>query len=204
MDQAFDPRWKTRIGLLLGALAVALVAAVAVATSGMASNMSTQTSTTPVTVTGAKSMPGMPMAMAITPLGQSMWQGMRIRARAMAPASFILMNGNKQQIVHPTSKDAIHLMVMLNDAQTGAAIPYSSVWATITKNGKVVYDERLWAMLSRYMGVHYGNNVTLPGAGTYKLTLLISPPQAARHMEYENHWLKPHRVAMAFAWKPAK
>ena len=28
-------------------------------------------------------------------------------------------------------------MVMLNDAQTGVAIPYASVWATITKAGQV-------------------------------------------------------------------
>ena len=55
-------------------------------------------------------------------------------------------------------------MVMLNDAETGVAIPYSSVWATISKAGKVVYDERQWPMISRYMGPHYGNDVTLPGS----------------------------------------
>ena len=31
-------------------------------------------------------------------------------------------------------------------------------------------------MISAYMGPHYGNNVTLPAAGHYQLTLLISPP----------------------------
>jgi len=161
-------------------------------------------STTPVTVTGAKPMPGMPMAMAVTPLGQAIWQQMRIRARAMAPATFILLNGAKQQYVRPKKTDDIHLMVMLNDAQTGMAIPYSSVWATIHKGSKLVYDERLWPMLSRYMGIHYGNNVQLAGAGTYRLTLLVSPPQAARHVEYANHWLSPHRVTLTFNWKPAK
>ncbi|MGO9958088.1 MAG: iron transporter [Solirubrobacteraceae bacterium] len=64
---------------------------------------------------------------------------------------------------------------MLNDAQTGVAIPYATVWATITKSSKVVFDERQWPMLSRYMGPHYGDDVSLPGAGSYTLSLLLSP-----------------------------
>ena len=49
-------------------------------------------------------------------------------------------------------------------------------------------------MISEYMGPHYGNNVILPGAGIYQLTLLVSPPVSARHIEYQNVWLKPHRA----------
>ena len=89
-------------------------------------------------------------------------------------------------------------MVMLTDAQTHVAIPYASVWATISKGSKLVYDERLWPMISRYMGPHYGNNVSLPGPGEYKLSLLVSPPEAARHVEYKNVWLKPHRANSTF------
>ena len=42
-------------------------------------------------------------------------------------------------------------------------------------------------------------------AGTYKLTLLVSPPVSARHLEYQNVWLKPHQVTFTFHWaaKPA-
>ena len=93
-------------------------------------------------------------------------------------------------------------MVMLNDAQTGVPIPYAGVWATISKAGKVVYDERQWPMISRYMGPHYGNDVSLPGGGQYQLSLLVSPPVSARHVEYQNVWLKPHRVTLSFHWKP--
>ena len=56
-------------------------------------------------------------------------------------------------------------------------------------------------MISRYMGPHYGNNVSLPGPGEYKLSLLVSPPVAARHIEYENVWLKAHRASSTFHWK---
>ena len=93
-------------------------------------------------------------------------------------------------------------MILLSDASTGVAIPYSSVWATISKAGKIVFDERLWPMISRYMGPHYGNNVSLPGPGTYHLTLLVSPPAAARHLEYKNLWLQAHRVNLTFRWVP--
>ncbi len=55
-------------------------------------------------------------------------------------------------------------------------------------------------MISRYMGPHYGNNVALPSAGVYHMTLLVSPPVAARHLEYDNLWLQPHRVSLTFRW----
>jgi len=144
----------------------------------------------------------MPTAMTMVPLGQATWDGMRIQARTSAPASFELFDGSSQQLVRPTATDSFHLMVTLADAQTNYAIPYSSVWATVKKGGKVVFDERLWPMISRYMGPHYGNNVALPNAGLYHLTLLVSPPVAARHLEYKGLWLKPHRVNLTFRWVP--
>jgi hypothetical protein len=161
------------------------------------------------------SMPGMNMGPAenhavategITPvptqtLATATWQGMRILARATTPVPFVVYDGTSERMVKP-GKASFHLMVMLNDAHTGVALPYASVWATITKDGKVVYDERQWPMLSEYMGPHYGNDVTLPGAGTYKLSLLVSPPVSARHVEYQHVWLTPRRVTATFHWQP--
>ena len=135
-------------------------------------------------------------------LGVADWQHMKIQARAMTAVPFVIFNGTKERMVVPPKHTSFHLMVTLDDARTNYPIPYASVWATIRKAGKVVFDERQWPMLSEYMGPHYGNNVTLPGAGRYQLSLLISPPIAARHIEYKNVWLKPHRVSFAFNWKP--
>jgi hypothetical protein len=143
-----------------------------------------------------------PVAMAMVPLGQADWEGMTIAARTSSPATFELFNGTTQKLVKPTSTDSFHLMVTLSDDETGYAIPYSSVWATVSKGGKIVFDEQLWPMISRYMGPHYGNNVSLPSAGLYHLTLLVSPPVAARHLEYKGLWLKPHRVHLTFRWVP--
>ena len=134
-------------------------------------------------------------------LSSSRWQGMDISAEAMTAVPFVIFNGTQEQEVKPTPKTSFHLMVMLTDAQTHVAIPYSSVWASISKGSKLVYNERLWPMISRYMGPHYGNNVSLPGSGEYKLSLLVSPPEAARHVEYKNVWLKPHRANSMFHWR---
>ena len=167
--------------------------------SGSSSVMTIHGATLPAVQTSGTAMP---VAMAMVPLGQATWDGMDIAARATAPATFILLNGSSQQLVKPTANDSFHLMVMLTDAESGVAIPYSSVWATITKGSKVVFDERLWPMISRYMGPHYGNNVSLPSAGLYHVSLLVSPPAAARHLEYKGMWLKPGRVAFNFKWVP--
>lgn len=133
------------------------------------------------------------------------WQGMKIQARTTTPTEFVLYTGaGQERVVKPTKHTSFHLMVMLTDAHTGVAIPYATVWATITEHGRVVYDEAQRPMLSAYMGPHYGDNVTLPGSGHYQLTLLISPPVAARHLEYRNVWLKPHRVTVGFHWNPPR
>jgi uncharacterized protein involved in high-affinity Fe2+ transport len=135
-------------------------------------------------------------------LGVADWQGMKITADAMTPVPFLIYNGTSMQEVKPAKNTSFHLMVLLNDAQTGVVIPYASVWATVTKGSAMPVDERLWPMISRYMGPHYGDDVSLPGAGTYKLTLLISPPVSARHVEYQDVWLKPHQVTFTFHWAP--
>jgi Fe2+ transport protein len=153
--------------------------------------------------TGA-STSNLPKPMAMAPLGPAkVWQGMKIEAIRSAPLTFGVFSGTSMNLVKKTKKDSFHLMIKLTDARTGASIPYATVWCTIKKNGKIVFDERQWPMLSLYMGDHYGNNVALPGPGTYKLTVLIGPPQVARHPEYMHVWLKTHRVTYTFRWKGA-
>ena len=136
-------------------------------------------------------------------LGVADWQGMKITAEAMTAVPFLIYNGTSMQEVKPPKNVSFHLMVLLNDAQTGVVIPYASVWATITEGSKTPFDESLWPMISRYMGPHYGNNIVLPGAGTYHLSLLISPPVSARHVEYQDVWMTSHRVNFTFHWKQA-
>lgn len=196
------PRGR-RIALVVLTMA-ALTAGVAVARdlySDTTAPAAAATSTMPMKTGTSSSGMSMPMPVPMQTLGTSTWQGMKIVAQASTPLPFVVFSGTSERTVKPTMKDSMHLMVKLMDAQTGMAIPYASVWATIRKGSTVVYDARQWPMISRYMGSHYGNDVALPGKGSYQLSLLISPPQSARHMEYAKVWLKPHRVTMAFTWK---
>jgi len=165
------------------------------ASSGSMAGMNMGSGGSSVSVDGIKPVP-------TQPLGSAIWQGMKISAEATTPLPFVIYNGTSEQMVKAGPKASFHLMVMLSDAQTGVAIPYATVWATISRKGKIYYDARQWPMISRYMGPHYGNDVSVPGAGTYQLNLLVSPPVSARHVEYQNVWLHPHRVNMTFRWTP--
>jgi hypothetical protein len=187
-------------GLVAGcASADKTVAAKPAATSGSGS-MAGMSSAEPSTagkvasVNGIKPVPTQPLASAT-------WQGMKIEAQAMTAVPFVVYDGSGEQTIRPPKHTSFHLMVMLNDSHTGVPIPYATVWATIRKAGKVVYDERMWPMISAYMGPHYGNNVSLPGAGNYQMSLLVSPPVSARHVEYQNVWLHPHRANVTFHWQ---
>jgi hypothetical protein len=197
----------------------ALIVAIGLLGAGCSSTKGTSASAT--TPTSSSSMPaGMNMGPAPTVngikavptqlLASATWQGMKIEARTMTPSTFLEYEGTnangsvRLHTVRPTKQDSFHLMVMLDDIHSNYPIPYAQVWATISKAGKIVYDDEQWPMLSEYMGPHYGNNVVLPGAGHYQLSLLISPPAASRHLEYQGMWMSPHRVNVSFNWSPPK
>ena len=84
-----------------------------------------------VSVNGVKAVP-------TQLLGSAFWQGMKISVEATTPLPFVIYNGTSEQMVKAGPKTSFHLMVMLSDAQTGVAIPYASVWATIKQGGKIV------------------------------------------------------------------
>ena len=198
------PAGMLLLGVLIGALLVIAfgsgdTTSTPSATSGSASNSSSggmNMGTGAASGASAGGIKPVPMQQ----LGVADWQGMKITADAMTPVPFIVYNGTTSQEIKPAKNTSFHLMVLLNDAQTGVVIPYASVWATVTKGSAMPFDNRLWPMISRYMGPHYGDDVSLPGSGTYKLTLLVSPPVSARHVEYQNVWLKPHQVTFTFHW----
>lgn len=180
--------------------------------SGKTANAAMKTKMSTGSESGA-SMSGMKMGAeqsmsvdGITPiptqtLASAKWEGMKITAKAMTAVPFVVYNGKTMKEIKPSKNTSFHLMVYLNDEHTGVPIPYATVWAEISKGSHTYYDNRQWPMLSRYMGPHYGNNVSVPGSGTYELSLLISPPVSARHLEYKDVWTKPHRVNLAFHWK---
>jgi Fe2+ transport protein len=222
LDRRRDPLRRTAPISLVALVALVALLAAGCAGPGATASATAKQSTSTSAAQGSSGSDGMSgMAMTASPaaaagasaggispvptqvLGTAIWQGMKITAQAMTAVPFLIYNGTSMQEVKPPKNVSFHLMVMLNDAQTGVVIPYASVWATITEGSKTLFDESLWPMISRYTGPHYGNDVVLPGVGTYKLSLLVSPPVSARHLEYQDVWLAAHRVSFTFRWKPA-
>ena len=78
-----------------------------------------------------------------------------------------------------------------------------SVWATITKAGKIVYDERQWPMISRYMGPHYGNDVVAPGRRQLSAQPAGQPAGVGAPRRVPER-LAEARIAstLTFHWKP--
>jgi hypothetical protein len=135
-------------------------------------------------------------------LDRTVNEGMRIELATSVPTTFTIFQGDQSREVTPQPGDSMHLMTVLADDETGERIPYAEVWATITDaQGEIVFDERMWPMLSRGMGTHYGINVALPAPGTYDVSVQVGPPQAARHPEYTDRWTEPFTFETTLEWE---
>src|ERR1700722_7168258 len=126
--------------LAAGALVAGCASANKNASSG-ASSGSSASSSTPGMDMGSGSSTPVAAGNGIKPipsqlLATTTWQGMKIEARTMTAVPFVIYNGTGEQMVKPPKGTNFHLMVMLNDAPTNEPIPYASVWATFTKEGK--------------------------------------------------------------------
>ena len=190
-------------GARLGALAVggaAALAAAGCATPAAPAATSQPADTMPAMAgmsgMGAAALPGQ-----MHLLGSDTWQGMTVELASMPPQPFTVFEGQQTKPVIPTGKDSVHLMAVLADAQSHERIPYASCWVTVTDSGgAIVFDERMWPMISRDVGTHYGINVALPGPGRYSVRLRVGPPQAARHPEYAGIWLVPYTMTVSLQW----
>lgn len=69
--------------------------------------------------------------------------------------------------------DAVHLMAIPWDAETGIVLPNTGMSVDITKGQDLVSQEVIYPMLSQRMGFHYGANFRLDGDGTYDVTVSV-------------------------------
>ncbi|MFB6073921.1 MAG: hypothetical protein ABEJ89_02790 [Haloarculaceae archaeon] len=66
----------------------------------------------------------------------------------------------------------LHLMVAVWDPETGTALPVGSgLRVRIERDGETVASRAPWPMLSQPMGYHFGDNVSLPGQGRYRVVV---------------------------------
>jgi len=101
--------------------------------------------------------------------------------------------------VSPGDADA-HLMATVWDPDTGRVLPVrSGLSITIERDGETVDDRTPWTMLSQNMGFHYGDNVSLAGDGTYRVTVETGGLSIARLGEFADRFGDP--VTAEFEWE---
>jgi hypothetical protein len=90
------------------------------------------------------------------------------------PHRFWLVRGDGIEAVPPKIDDSIHLMMAFWDGDTGSLVPVDiGAQVTIRQGGETVTRVAPWAMISQQMGFHLGDNVALPGDGTYTAEITI-------------------------------
>ncbi len=100
------------------------------------------------------------------------------------PHRFWLVAGDRERVdVQPD--DTLHLMMVVWDAETGTVLPVDMSLEITDADGDLVHGDAPWSMLSQRMGFHYGDNVDLPGEGTYTASARVGPVSARRTGDLE-------------------
>ena len=92
------------------------------------------------------------------------------------PHRFWRTTGDRTNKVSINDDDTVHLMLTAWDDETKTVIPSSAASVSASKDGSgVLSNKKLWSMVSQNMGVHFGDNVELDGAGEYDVTASFGP-----------------------------
>jgi len=96
--------------------------------------------------------------------------------------------------------DAVHLMAVPWDAETGLVLPNTGLSVEISREGDLVSQEVIYPMLSQRMGFHYGANVPLDGDGTYDVTVSVGGLSIQRYGGLEGRLNDAAEATVPFAF----
>jgi hypothetical protein len=96
------------------------------------------------------------------------------------PHRFWLVTGQEKKKVEIQSDDSAHMMPVVWDQKTKIVPPDANPQITITQDGEQITQLSPWPMLSQLMGFHFGDNVQLPGDGTYRAEVRVGNPSTKR------------------------
>jgi hypothetical protein len=131
-------------------------------------------------------------------LAQTETEDLDVELHAMRPELFYVSEGDDFRPQRPSPKDSAHLMVSVSDKESGVRLPDATVTVRITDDtGATAFEGPLYPMVGRGMGLHYGENVQLATAGSYKVQLVIGPPRVGRHRAVQNAWNETTRITQA-------
>ena len=115
------------------------------------------------------------------------------------PHRFWNVTGKTRNKVVVKSDDSLHLMASVWDMETKTVLPLD-VSVDISNDDGQVVNRSLWPMLSPNMGFHGGDNIALPGEGTYDVTLRVGSLQMNRTKPFEGRFAQPRTAETTFTF----
>jgi hypothetical protein len=104
------------------------------------------------------------------------------------PHTFWTMTGWERSATEKTEEDAMHLMAVVWDDESGTTLPDAGVSVEVARDGDLVSQEVIYPMLSQPMGFHYGGNFPLPGDGTYTARVSVGGIAARATGDFEGRF----------------
>ena len=117
------------------------------------------------------------------------------------PDRFWELVGRTGYLRAPTDEDAVHLMATVWDPETGVVLPEVGLTTEVRRDGELVAEEAVYAMLSQRMGFHYGDNFSLPGDGRYSVRIRVGGLQIRRTGAFAGRFTDPARVEIPFEFR---
>ncbi|CQR50274.1 iron transporter [Haloferax massiliensis] len=96
--------------------------------------------------------------------------------------------------------DDVHLMASVWDPETGVVVPDTGLSIEIARDGDLVSEEVVYAMLSQRMGFHYGSNFGLDGDGTYEVTVDVGVPSLRLFGDLAGRFESPATATLDFEY----
>ncbi len=118
------------------------------------------------------------------------------------PHQFWLMSGADAVEERPDVEDSMHMMVAFWDSETGAILPVDAgAEMVIMQDGEPV-DEPVapWPMIAQEMGFHFGDNVAVPGDGTYSLEVTMNPIDVRKTGAFEGRFEETVSASVEFEY----
>jgi len=95
-------------------------------------------------------------------------------------------------------------MATVQDRETGVAIPEAGLSLELERgrerDDRLVSEEVIYPMLSQRMGVHYGDNVTLPADGDYRARVDVGALPVRRTGGFRDRFAEPVTAEIPFSF----
>jgi hypothetical protein len=127
----------------------------------------------------------------------------RFGLRYSLPSRFWELVGRTGYRRDPVPEDSLHLMATVWDPESGLVLPEVGLTTEVRRDGDLVTEEAVYAMLSQRLGFHYGDNFALPGDGQYTVRIRVGGLQIRRTGAFADRLDDPAAVEVPLQFEAA-